>query len=273
MLSVVFLYILSFIYRHDNLCAMTKDNKNNDDDDDKVIRFPSKAEQSRKQKQQEKQWRAEYKAEKKAGEEPFFNAHKIPPATRNLVCLFLAVQVILSVFFDAGGRLQFFFDFGFVPAYYTGGVDWSITALLGPFTYSYIHSGFMHLAFNSVMMLAMGTFMENTFGTKRTLIFFIFSGLFGAALHFAFNPFSTSPVVGASGNISGLFGVVFLVMYERGMMGDIGKHGPIPLICIWIVILSITGLIGGNVAWLAHLGGYLGGVGLYYALKKGFVRF
>ncbi len=247
-------------------------NGHDKDEDDNVVRMPTLAERDRTRKEKEKQektWRKEYKKENSI---PFFNTEKIPFLTRVLIALFLAVHLPLYLLLDAGDRLEIFYILGFVPAYYTGAEEWSWFALAGPFTHIFIHGGWMHLVFNAVMMLVMGMFMETTFGAKRMLIFFFVSGLVGALFYLLLNPFLTQPVIGASGSISGLFGVTFLILYERGMLGPMGKRGPLPLIVLWVVLISGMGMLAGDVAWQAHLGGFLGGVGLYFAMRKGFIR-
>ena len=97
------------------------------------------------------------------------------------------------------------------------------------------------------------------------LIFFVLCGLCGAALHFALNPFSVYPVVGASGGLSGFFAAA-LVMINRGRTGasiGSGRYGMWPFILLWIGISVLFGMMGspdgGAIAWAAHVGGFLGG--------------
>ena len=242
--------------------------------DDNIVHMPTLAERDRirKEKQkQEKTWRKQYKKENSA---PFFNTGKIPPLTRIFIALFLMVHLPLYLFFDPVQRFDFFHSFGFVPAAFTGAEEWRWSALVTPLTHIFIHGGWMHLLFNAAMMLVMGMFMETAFGARRMLIFFFISGLSGALFYLVLNPSLTAPVIGASGSISGLFGVTFLILYERGMMGPMGKRGAWPMIILWIALISGMGMLGGgDVAWQAHLGGFLGGIALFYAMKKGIVRF
>ncbi|GJL86161.1 MAG: hypothetical protein DHS20C02_19360 [Micavibrio sp.] len=250
-------------------------NGHDKDEDDNVVRMPTLAERDRIRKQkdkQEKSWRKQYKKDNTGQDVPFFNAGKIPPLTRIIITLLVIVHLPLYLFVDPIARHELFFTFGFVPAVFTGAEPWSWLALVTPFTHLFIHGGWMHLVFNAAMMLVMGMFMETTFGAKRMLIFFFVSGISGALFYLLLNPFLAAPVIGASGSISGLFGVTFLLLYERGMMGPIGKRGPLPLIFLWMALITGMGMLGGDVAWQAHLGGFLGGLGLFYAMRKGIVR-
>jgi len=243
-----------------------------DGDDDNVVRMPTLAERDRMRKEEEKEWRRKYKKGKQAQSVPFFNAGKIPLLTRIIIGLLIAVHLLLYLLLDNGQRLGIFYLLGFVPAYYTGAQEWSWFAIAGPFTHIFIHGSWMHLVFNVMMMLVMGLFTEKTFGPKRMLSFFIICGLSGALFYFLLNPFLDQPVIGASGAISGLFGIVILHMSSTGMLGQLGQRGPWPLLLLWIALITGMGILAGDVAWQAHLGGFLAGIGLYYGMKKGLIR-
>ncbi len=252
------------------------DHNKDGDGDDNVVRIPTLAERDRLKKEkdkQEKTWRKQYKKDNTEQNVPFFNAGKIPLLTRIIIAVLVIVHLPLYLFVDPVARHELFFTFGFVPAIFTGAQPWSWLAIVTPFTHLFIHGGWMHLLFNTAMMLAMGMFMETAFGARRMLIFFFVSGLSGALFYLLLNPSLTAPVIGASGSISGLFGVTFLILYERGMLGPIGKRGPLPLILLWMTLITGMGMLGGgDVAWQAHLGGFLGGLGLFYAMRKGIVK-
>lgn len=234
-----------------------------------IIKFPTLAErdrQRREKERQEKAWRKEYK---KNTQVPFFNTAKIPPATRIFFAVFILVHLLSLFFLDDPGRYDLHLKAGFVPGVFTGESPWSWSALLTPLSYIFIHSGWMHVGFNGVMLLALGVFFEREFGTRRMVFFFFSCGLLGALFYFVLNPFSIVPVIGASGSISGLFAVTLLIMHERGLMGPMGRRGPWPLIGIWLLLIVGMGVLGGgNVAWQAHLGGFLGGLLLLYLWRK-----
>jgi len=246
---------------------------NGQDKEGNIVRMPSLAERDRLRREKEKAWRRQYRKEKKAQSVPFFNAGRIPPLTRMMIAVFVIVHLPLYIFLDAGQRLTVFYTFGFVPAYYTGAEQWIWFALTAPLTHIFIHGNWMHLLFNTVMMLVMGMFVESLFGARRMLIFFLLCGFAGALVYFIFNPFLDQPVIGASGSISGLFAMTILYMSERNMLGPLGGRGPFPLLLLWIALITGMGLLAGDVAWQAHLGGFLAGIGLYYGIKKGLVRF
>ncbi|PCJ98208.1 MAG: rhomboid family intramembrane serine protease [Zetaproteobacteria bacterium] len=275
------------------------------DDDEKIIYFPEldKRKNLKKEKKKsekhvakhiskkrstqdalEEQYRTQYRAERAkeqgqnaqysaSGKKPFINWHKIPIFTRISIGTLLIVQLIMSFALSSADRISALYYFGFVPAMYTGDIEWSWSALIAPFTTLILHSGWMHLTFNIVMLMAMGVFFEREFGAKRTAIFFLACGMAGNLTYLLLNPGSPIPVVGASGAISGLFAVTFMIMIERGMVGpEVQKRGPLPFILLWSTIIIGLGVISSDTAWQSHIGGFWGGIGLFHLWKKGVIR-
>ncbi len=243
---------------------------NGHDKEADVIRFPSLAERDRIRKEQEAQenaWRTQYQAGRSGSDAPFFNMSRIPPMTIALMAPMILIFLASALFLDHGQKLWLFHTFGFIPARFT--IEFDILAPVGLLTHVFIHSGIMHIAFNAVMLLALGSFIERQYGPVYFLKFFFLSVLGGALFHFAaLNFYSTVPVVGASGGISGLFAGVLMLMYRSGMMGPLARKGPWPLIAFWIGLMLLMGLMaGGNVAWQAHLGGFLTGLLLVKYLR------
>ena len=79
------------------------------------------------------------------------------------------------------------------------------------------------------------------------------------------DPFSAAPVVGASGAISGLFAPILIILQRAGAMGQ-GKYGLWPIIIMWCGVSFLFAWAGGagigDIAWAAHLGGFLGAFAL-----------
>lgn len=248
-----------------------------DDDDKKLIYFPSLAERDKIKRARAEQADAAKKEtapSAKPAPVPFLNWGKIPPFTGLVGLAFLAVQVIVAFFLDPSQVLRLYYSLGFVPAHYSGlgfiYEHWGIVYALSPFTYGFIHGSWMHLVFNIVMWMALGSFFEKEFGTKTAIRFFFLCGLGGAFLHFLVSPFSTVAVIGASASISGCFAVALALFYKRGIMGPPNRYGIMPLLAFWIILMVVMGAAGGgtgeNIAWIAHLGGFM--TGLFYITWK-----
>lgn len=234
--------------------------KNNSKDEEKVIRFPAKSERDKIRSAQEKIWRKEYRA--KHPKEPIIN---LPPATKILVGIFLSVHLADTILLNSIQQYWLFNHFGFVPIYYSGAlmqghIMWEQFA--GPLTYMFLHGGWLHVIMNSVMTMAFGAGVERWLGSTRMLKFFFFCSLISLTVHFALNPFSDATVIGASGGINGLFAAVIVMLYRDGKLGY-SKYGVFPVIGLWVGITILFGMLGGpgmgNIAWAAHLGGFLGG--------------
>lgn len=248
------------------------------------------AEKARKEREKlEEEYRRQYKEDRMAqsrfqanmartgasknGKTPFINWDKIPPFTRFALFLFVGLQIVFSFLLDDAQRFQTLHYFGFSPAFYTGELSWQWSAAIAPITSLLLHSGWMHLLFNGVMMLAMGVFFERQFGAKRTAVFFLLCGFAGHLTYLLFNPFETTPVIGASGAISGLFAVAILIMVEQGLVGpEAQRRGPFPFILLWVTLILFMGLIMPGTSWQSHLGGFLGGIGLFQLWKRGKIR-
>ncbi len=270
-------------------------------DDKDIIRFPNAkgrkereqdkkrtekedAKKQRDQENMEEYYRAQYRAERAkelgrnaqksaSNSKGMINWDKIPPFTRVICGLCLAVHLIMSFIISDPQKIFVIFHFGFVPGFYTGEIPWNWTAIFAPFTTLIIHGDWMHIAFNILMMVIVGAFFERIYGTRRTALFFILCGMAGNLTYFFLSPSSLAPVVGASGAISGLFAVMIFTMIEHGMVGpDAQKRGPIPFIILWTVIIVAFGLLGQNISWQSHLGGFYGGIALFHLWRKGYLK-
>ena len=62
-------------------------------------------------------------------------------------------------------------------------------------TYMFMHGGFTHIALNMFALWMFGSNMENVWGSKRFLTFYIFTGIGAAITHFAVVYFQIAPVM------------------------------------------------------------------------------
>jgi membrane associated rhomboid family serine protease len=152
--------------------------------------------------------------------------------------------------------------------------------LLTLFTSMFIHGGFAHLLGNMLYLWIFGNNIEDILGPAKFVVFYLLCGLAAHALHIASDPSSTVPTVGASGAISGLLGA-YLIAFPHArvvtlvFLGFFIRMILVPafiIIVFWFVIQFIFGLASlggtreGGVAWFAHIGGFLAGIALIYAM-------
>ncbi|MBA4748954.1 MAG: rhomboid family intramembrane serine protease [Sphingopyxis sp.] len=164
---------------------------------------------------------------------------------------------------------------GFIPARLSGVADLAgaLPVWLTPLSSAFLHAGMVHLAVNMLMMLFIGRQLEPAFG-KRGIVALLLAGAYaGALLHWAIDPASTTPVVGASGAISALV-AAFAFIFNRNNVQSIGPFPPVVvraawLAAAWIGVQLATGVaFGGGIAIFSHIGGFLAGLVLTRPLLR-----
>jgi len=142
-----------------------------------------------------------------------------------------------------------------------------------PFTSMFLHGGWIHLIVNMVALWSIAKPLEEMWGNKKLLIFYLLCGLFSGLLCALIFPL---PVVGASGAICGLLSAfAWLNPNTKILLFFVIPAKTKPAV-IWFgvisLILGIASLInpvfGFGIAHFGHLGGLLAGVGLMYFWKK-----
>ena len=148
-----------------------------------------------------------------------------------------------------------------------------------PITSMFLHGGWMHLIGNMLFLWIYGKNIEDYFGPVRFAIFYLVSGLAAIAMYTLFNPSSTIPLVGASGAIAGVMGayyvlhpkarITILIFYFVIMLREFPAKFVLGLWFIWQILMSMLDLgSGGDVAWLAHVGGFVFGYLMLRLLLK-----
>lgn len=138
-------------------------------------------------------------------------------------------------------------------------------------THQFLHGGIIHLAFNMLALISIGPRVEDFFGRKRFILFYLLCGLGAAFLHM-FMIKSSVPMVGASGAIYGVL-LVFAILnpeeklYFFGIIGLKAKY----LVSILFVVEAVLGFFsqGDGIGHFAHFGGGLTGI-LLFLINKHF---
>ncbi|WP_454852148.1 rhomboid family intramembrane serine protease [Rhizobium binxianense] len=142
-------------------------------------------------------------------------------------------------------------------------------------TYSFVHSGFWHLAANMVFLWVFGDNVEDAMGHLRFLVFYLVCAAAGALCHGLLLSQSEAPLVGASGAISGVV-AAYLMLHPRVRVWVLVFFRiPLPLpafipLLLWIGQQFLMLLIdpNGDVSWGAHVGGILAGALLTPVLRR-----
>jgi membrane associated rhomboid family serine protease len=133
------------------------------------------------------------------------------------------------------------------------------------FTSMFIHGGLMHLIGNMWFLWIFGDNVEDRLGRLRFLFFYLLTGAIGAFAQSLMMPTSNIPMIGASGAVAGVLGgyiltfphsrvVTLILWYVVGVPAWI-------FLGIWFVGQFFIG-DGSGIAWMAHVGGFLAGLGL-----------
>ena len=194
--------------------------------------------------------------------------------TRPTVTLVLILINVLVFLYELSlsryGLNRFIGTYGIVPDRF----HW--TQLL---TSMFIHGGFMHILGNMWFLWIFGRGIEDLIGHGRFLVFYLACGVAAGLIHVLANYNSPVPTVGASGAIAGVMGA-YLIKFPRSrivtlvvlivFLTTVDMPAAILLI-YWFAIQFVSGVgsiadsqawQGGDVAYFAHIGGFLAGMGL-----------
>lgn len=147
-------------------------------------------------------------------------------------------------------------------------------------TYMFLHGGWMHLISNMVFLWVFGDNVEDAFGHVGFLMFYILCGVLAALVHAFFEQTSVSPLIGASGAVSGVLAAYFLLYPKARVWILLFMRIPLRISALWVLggwfLLQIVSLFmaqaeGQQVAWWAHIGGFMAGLALTVILRSPFL--
>src|SRR3954453_22592987 len=171
-------------------------------------------------------------------------------------------------------------------------------------THMFMHGGWDHLFFNMFALWMFGSILENVWGPKRFLTFYIICGLGAALCHMVVLYFNTQNLIGDYNSLSLMEQQTYAAKFYRQLNEPtLGASGAIfgclaafgylfpntyiylyfffPIKAKWFVILyagfelvmAVQNTGGDNVAHVAHLGGALAGFLMVYFWNKNKKRF
>ena len=145
-----------------------------------------------------------------------------------------------------------------LPTLVSDGEPWRLL------TCAFLHGGWLHLGFNTYILLGFAPSLERTIGSARMAAVYLISALGGSlAVCLVNSPFQ--PVVGGSGALFGVFGaIVALQMRQsRSTLGFLDYDGPRRILSL-IVINLLIGAFMPMISNTAHIGGLVAGFGFTY---------
>ena len=192
-----------------------------------------------------------------------------------IVWLFLLANVGVFLWMLGQTRLdvqRLVAAFGFVPQLFAADPAAEGYRLLSSL---FLHGGLMHLAGNMFFLWVFGDNVEDRMGHLRFAMFYLLGGAAATLTHALLTPLGDVPLIGASGAISALLGAYIYLFPGQRVLTLI-----LPFFVIWlpawlylgywalIQLVQATGSLGvamqadaaNQVAWWAHVGGFLFGL-------------
>jgi membrane associated rhomboid family serine protease len=162
--------------------------------------------------------------------------------------------------------------------------------LLSTIISTFLHGGPLHLAGNMLFLWVFGNNVEDFLGRMKFILFYLAGGIAAAFAHVFWTlarapemctsaqPGACVPAVGASGAVAAVLGA-YLLLYPRARVNVL-----VPIFILWTVIqLSAFAVLGlwflyqfliaaqefsgaTEIAWMAHVGGFIYGVVVMFLL-------
>jgi membrane associated rhomboid family serine protease len=150
----------------------------------------------------------------------------------------------------------------------------------------FLHAGFMHIAGNMLFLWIFGNNVEDHLGPVKFLLFYLAGGVAASFAHVLTHVDSVTPTVGASGAIAAVMGAYILlfpkarvrVLVPIFIIFTIVTLSAMTVLVIWFAYQFLIGLpeisarigVGApgstEVAWMAHVGGFVFGFVVMYLL-------
>jgi membrane associated rhomboid family serine protease len=222
----------------------------------------------------------------------------VPPVVVATVAVLVGVHAFRTLVLTDEQDLRFLVTFAFIPARYD--VDLTTAATLPGgfgadlwtfFSYAFLHADLLHIGLNLAWLIPFGAALARRFGTWRYVIFMLVVAAAGAFAHLISHPGAMVPMIGASAAISGAMAAALRFVFQPGgplglLRGQAdGNAYRVPALSLtatlrdprfliflgaWLGLNLIIGLgsvpfgeEGQQIAWQAHIGGFVAGLLLF----------
>ncbi|MBI5124845.1 MAG: rhomboid family intramembrane serine protease [Planctomycetes bacterium] len=190
-----------------------------------------------------------------------------------------------------GQRLEgFLLQYGIVPVkvvYFLRHPSLDPAAIKDTFlpflSHMFLHGGVIHILGNMWYLWIFGDNIEDRLGHLKFLGFYIACGILASIVHVAMSSGVGLPCVGASGAIAGVLGAYMITFPKARVLciipiffiWQIVELPAAVVLGFWFVIQFFSGVAAiaptapaGGVAWWAHIGGFVLGMGLMLVFPK-----
>jgi membrane associated rhomboid family serine protease len=201
--------------------------------------------------------------------------------------LLVATNVLMFVYelqLQSEGRLDGFLDrYAFDFGEFAAGFERPAIALFAPlFAHLFLHGGLLHVGSNMLYLWIFGNNIEDRLGHVRFALFYVLCGVAAAMAQGVLRP---EPMIGASGAVAGVLGA-YLLLFPTARVATlvalvffitIVDLPALVVIGLWIVLqvaqaiieLRFTEHAAAQIAYFAHIGGFIAGVILLVVFHRG----
>ena len=218
----------------------------------------------------------------------FFPLSDINPTKKMPLISWLILIICISIFLyqynlDFHSEQKTILSFGMIPSVLFKIKQLSndlviIPAYMTLITSMFLHGGWMHLIGNMAYLYIFGDNIEDELGKIKFIIFYIICGMFAGLSQALIDINSEIPMIGASGAISGILGA-YLILFPKKEIKvffwffifiKIFRIPAMYVIGCWIFIqfFSLNNGEESNVAYAAHIGGFIAGIIFIIILRK-----
>jgi membrane associated rhomboid family serine protease len=197
-------------------------------------------------------------------------------------CLVFFAMVTVGATMGPQYRNFLVFKYGAIPFEITHAVDINPKVAFGPYvtlvTSLFLHGSLWHLIGNMWFLWIFGNNIEDIVGHFKFLLFYLLGGVAASLLQILLTSGSNIPIVGASGAVSAILGAYILkfplarirTLVFIFLFITVIKVPAVAFIGIWFFFQLFSSLRAhvSNVAWYAHIGGFLFGLAAITLFQK-----
>ncbi len=205
----------------------------------------------------------------------------IPSRTTPYVTIgLIAVNVLVflrQITLDEPDLEEFMLYYGLVPAAFS----W-----MAVLTSMFLHGSVLHVGGNMLFLWIFGDNVEDRMGHGRFLVFYVLCGVAAALAQTAMSPDSIKAMVGASGAVAGVMGAYFVLYPHSRILTlvpifffiHVMEVPAIVFLGLWFLLQFVSGVgsmaaatggePAGNVAFWAHVAGFVAGVSGVIVFKR-----
>ena len=195
---------------------------------------------------------------------PFGGFSVFPKVIKNLLIINAAVffiQVIANNLMVGGKPLWYILNYWFALNPMAEGFNFQVWQLI---TYQFMHGSFTHILFNMFALWMFGMEIENYWGTKKFLTYYLLCGVVAGLFQLFLTPLlgsSAAVTIGASGAVYGVLIAFGLMFPDRYIFLYFLVPVKAKYLIGFLIVLEfmLVDSAQSNVAHLAHLGGALAG--------------